>query len=210
MAGNMREVYVDTQASLEHINRMREKSGPYDAEAVPGKSPCWHLLCVDHGNTAASHLIGRRFGIYQPIETRDAVVRGRLRTISRSMFPGYLFVFVWDIDRHARRIMACTGVRSIMRDDNKFVVVPDDLIDRIRRMENTLNPVNVLPEDLIQPTKAKKNKKKKHKRYAKAAVIPAQQSVTIDIYPKSYWRDFENMDAAERIGLLRYELSLSS
>ena len=56
------------------------------------------------------------------------VLRHELIDLSdKLMFPGLVFVFVWDVLAHWRRIMACPGVQSIMVDGNeKPVIVPDD------------------------------------------------------------------------------------
>jgi len=55
------------------------------------------------------------------------------------LFPGRVFVFVWDVLAHWRRIMACPGVQAIMvNGSEKPVVVPDAEINHIQVMQYVL------------------------------------------------------------------------
>ncbi len=54
----------------------------------------------------------------------------------RLIFPGRVFVFVWDVLAHWRRITACPGVSAIMCDGaERPIVVPDEQINRIQILQ---------------------------------------------------------------------------
>lgn len=126
----------------EYIRSSEEKAakaGPFAAEITPSRPALWHLLMTEPSreSLAASHLIGRRFAIYLPVFGADVVLpnSGQCRA-GKPLFPGYLFVFVWDIFKHWRRIHACPGVaRVVTADDDRPVVVPDKVIDDIQVLE---------------------------------------------------------------------------
>jgi hypothetical protein len=107
--GNLAQAYHDLQANAEREDFIRgadERRGPLDAEIVEGCSPRWHAIVAApaYERIAAAHLAGRRFGIYLPETEYEVVRRGRKRRKHRLMLPGYVLIFVWDIDRHLRRV----------------------------------------------------------------------------------------------------------
>ncbi len=137
--GNMAGVYLDLAREAEESVRQRdERQGPYHAEIVDGCEPLWHVLIVEPASEriTAAHLVGRRFGVYLP-EFDKKVVQpsGRVRLVRRRLFPGYLFLFVWDVMRHMRRIRACPGAIHLLFDGSHPAVVPDKLIDRMQAIE---------------------------------------------------------------------------
>src|SRR5690348_11148010 len=98
--GNMLDVYADVARRAEREAMMvEEKQGSFAAEIVAGCAPSWHLIRTVpvRESLAASHLIGRRFGTYLPTFGRDDVlpVSGKVKA-GKPLFPGYLFVFVWN------------------------------------------------------------------------------------------------------------------
>lgn len=125
---------------------------PRAAEIVPGEGPKWYLLEVFETSQREiqKELSKRRFGIFIPETEVVEVVRGRKITRRVMLFPGYIFVFVWDIDRHWSRIMGVPGVIQVMASADgtmtegqkigcafgKPFVIPDDKIDDIRRLES--------------------------------------------------------------------------
>jgi transcription antitermination factor NusG len=120
------------------------------AEIIPGVSPRWHVL-ETHPNServVASHLIARRFGFYIPETEHDIVRRGRKLHVTRLMFTGYVFVFVWDILRHASRLATIPGVARIMRhppdedgQPGSYVTLTDEMINIVRVEENRKRPL---------------------------------------------------------------------
>ena len=83
----------------------------------------------------------------------------------RLIFPGKVFVYVWDVLAHWRRIMSYPGVQSIMCDGaERPIVVPDAQINRIQLLQVELS----IP------------KPKRRKRYP-----PAEHRITIST--ASHW-----------------------
>jgi transcription antitermination factor NusG len=107
------------------------KLGPYRAQIIPDAKPAWHIVKTAPGqeNKAAQFLEDRCVGVFLPKFVKGArlVMKHELVDLSdKLLFPGMVFVFVWDVLAHWRRIMACPGVQSIMVDGNeKPVIVPD-------------------------------------------------------------------------------------
>lgn len=119
-----------------------ERRGPLDAEIIEGLTPRWHILqtspCREHD--AAEYLSERKFGVYLPYygeRTKDRF--GKPNYVVHTMFPGYLFVFVWGLLLQRRRILACPGVSAIVYFADEPAVVPDEQISRIQTGEFMLD-----------------------------------------------------------------------
>jgi transcription antitermination factor NusG len=110
--------------------------------AEPSTTPAqWHLLRVQlhQESVATAHLVARRFGAYLPtFRTLERAGNGRRREVRRPIFPGYVFIFVWGLERHLRRIRACPGVIDIERFAGS-VVVPDYAVDLVQLIEARLD-----------------------------------------------------------------------
>jgi transcription antitermination factor NusG len=93
-------------------------------------------------NKATDYLADRGFGVFLPRFAKGArlVLPHEVVDLSELLiFPCRVFVFVWDILAHWRRIMACPGVQAIMTNGSeKPVVVPDHEIHRIQVMQYVL------------------------------------------------------------------------
>ncbi|WP_316184705.1 transcription termination/antitermination protein NusG [Bradyrhizobium sp. SZCCHNRI1003] len=186
-----------------------------NAEIVPKVSARWHVIEThpNHERTAAAHLIARRFGVYLPETECDVVRRGKKVHVTPVMFPGYLFVFVWDIDRHWSRIVSNPGVAGIMTLPDASgarlpVVMSDALIDYIRIVENgerSLPDILVLDDIDIG--------KKKRRRWRKDR-IGKRKLTQDDIICVRTWDAFRDgissLDSEERNQTLMTALSLPS
>lgn len=176
------------------INARRDRDGPYRAELRPGTSPQWHLVKCAPGdeNKVSAHFAGRGIGGYLPefevsYQRKGATLRAR-----RLLFPGYIFVFVWDVKVHWRRIMACPGVVRIECVDEHPVVVPDDMIRRMQVIE-ALNGATL--ESLLKRGRGKRGR-----------FDGTPKTVTIST--KSYMDGITRLDAQGRIGRLHTALGL--
>jgi transcription antitermination factor NusG len=148
---------------------------PFAAEIVPGITPLWHVIEThpNHERTAAAHLIARRFGVFIPEIEETLIRRGRKIDVTRLMFRGYLFVFVWSIMQHLGRIETCPGVaRVIFVDDEPDrprlpAVISDKKIDEIRAVENSKRPLAgfMVDEDAFVAKKKRRWSKKKKEWY---------------------------------------------
>ena len=127
--------------ALEIAAEFDRKIGPFKAEIVPDATPAWHILRTAPGqeDKAARFLEARAFGVFLPRFVKGArlvLPREIVDLSDKLLFPGKLFVFVWDVLAHWRRITACPGVQSIMCDGSERpVVVPDMQMNRIQILQ---------------------------------------------------------------------------
>lgn len=181
--------------ALEIQAELEEKLGPYRAEIVPDASPLWHIAttyAAEEGE-AMKFLADRGFGVYIPYFEKDTIRRGRRVPVQSSLFPGHLFLFVWDIKRHWRRIMSCPGVAKILTVDERPVVVPFDAIYRMQAIEFS-------GIQAVQP---------KPRRRRKGALREAlHDNDIISISTKSYWEKVIELDDDGRNRLLHRALGI--
>jgi transcription antitermination factor NusG len=183
-----------------------------------GIAGCWHVIetMTNQEGIAAGHLVGRRFGIYVPETEHTIIRRGRKLEVRRPMFPGYVFVFVWDIAWHWLRLRSIPGVARIMtRTSDEGVpeplAVPDYLIDRIRIVENGERPLGDVTIESVASGSKKKRCKRKNGRAHK------QVSGDVRVGDKLQWRTWDafrdgitDVDSDKRNQTLLAALSLPS
>jgi transcription antitermination factor NusG len=139
--GNMADVYRDVARTAEaSIRQSDERRGPFAAEIVEGCTPHWHVLITApaHEQIAAAHLVARGFGIYHPtFEQKVPRCGARAAHVARRpLLPGYLFLFVWDLNRHWRRVRACPGVIDLLLDGSgRPAIVAEEMIDYLQAKE---------------------------------------------------------------------------
>lgn len=210
---------------------------PLNAQIRPNCTPRWYVVVVVPGceNRASGHLIGRRFGVFDPFGQVKVVQRGRVRIKTERLLPGYLLVFAWDIEQQQRRVRACPGVLDILRKgDGTAAVVPDELIDylqgkEISRSSDVLELAHSLGIDPATPIpvmrdkaarskkwskKLKKNKKKqKNQRGYDAAPVAVPRPSPVEIATIRSYSALEGIDelaAPERISLFHRAIGLGS
>lgn len=201
--GNLLEVYQEIARRAEHEAMMvEERQGPFAAEILSGSAPAWHLVrtAPARETLAAAHLVGRRFATYLPTFGRDDVlpISGKVKA-GKPMFPGYLFLFVWNIHAHWRRILGCPGVANVVVIDERPVVVPDRVIDEIQVLE-------VLNGKLDDACRAGKRGWRKRRRDGS---LPAGRQ-TVTISTPSAFGGLAGLDDATRISVLHEALGLAS
>lgn len=192
---------------------------PLLAEIVPDVTPNWHVIetLPNHERSVAAHLIARRFGMFVPETEEDIVRRGRKLHVTRLMFTGYVFVFVWDIAAHAGRLTSIPGVARLMCHpavDGGFpkpVVVADSVINRIRAVENSKRPLPAITiEGLAYSPKHKRRRWRKHRRDQQKAEL-AKASEVIAVRPWDAFQDaIATLDEGGRNQTLLVALGLSS
>lgn len=131
-----RELSDDVKAELARSAPMID---PRMAEVVPGVEAKWFLVEIYRARAEAK-ITELGFGLCVP-EVREVIVRrGRKINCRRSMFPGYVLVFMWNGNRNYRRLMACEGVSSIVG------ALHDEEVDLIRAVENAQGfPLRIKP-----------------------------------------------------------------
>lgn len=223
------------------IERARRKYGkawdlPITAQILPTVSPQWYVITIvpEHENIASGHLVGRGFGVFDPFGMIKMIVRGKVRLRHQRLLPGYLLVFVWDVEQQKARIRACPGVLDILRYGNgRAVTVADDLVNYLQAKEISrsagamdwarelgIDPATPLPIARAKAEKSKKRKKKLYKNKKKGrrpvqreavAVAPPQAPVEIaTIRPYSALEGIEDLVASERISLFNRAIGLGS
>lgn len=183
--------------AIEITAELDAKLGPYPAEIVPTVTAQWHVAatvpaCEDK---AIKFLSARGFGVYAPAFEVTHLARGRKVKRYRPLFPGHLFLFVWDIRRHWRRIKACPGIARILCIEEEPVTVPYDAIHRMQAIEFT-------GIEALKP-------KRRSWRKKKGRIIEAGPNI-ISISPKSYWHGIERLDDDSRNRLLHKALGLEA
>lgn len=175
------------------------RQGPIHAEIVSGEAPRWHILQTkpQQEESTAEHLEDRAFGVYLPRFRTSWTDRfGKKRWRFNNFFPGYLFVFVWDVMRHQHRILAVPGVSSIVYFAGQAATVPDELIDRIQIQE-------FIAERATAP-RPRRRRKNRDRDY-----LDDDQPGMITIHTRDVWHGMEHLDADTRNLVLRKALGLT-
>lgn len=188
--------------ALEIAAAIEAKRGPYFAEVVPDVQANWHIVTTwaAQEETAADWLAHRAFGVFVPRFADGAAMRDRFGAevdlSEKLIFPCRVFVFVWDILRHWRRLRACPGVAGVMVDDRERpVIVPEGEISRIQAMQFSKLP-------LAQPATARTRRR----RYRRIAPPADSIDAVMTISTRSYW----HVDGEERNRVLDESLGLAS
>ena len=154
--------------SPETLAALAKPAATYDsrnAELVPGVEGRWQVVEVYPGaeRKVADEMIVRRFGIYLPEFEETIVRRGRKIDRTELMFPGYIFVFVWDAVEHRSRIEAIGGVLRLVMDVNGVPLgLTDDEIDLIRTVENQRRPLRLQEFSVeVEPRKKRRRRRKR-------------------------------------------------
>jgi transcription antitermination factor NusG len=201
------------KANAENEIRVRdERMGPYRAEVVPGATPSWVAVTVvaAHENIAAAHLSARGFGIYLPEIERTEIRRGRRVDFKRLMLPGYVFVHVWDLDRHTRRIRACPGVLDFMKFGDEIVRLSWRVINEIRVIENLERPISLPMDEVIVPVKKKKRWRKSRVAQTETRQVPNEILCVHAYSPFIEEMRQAGLDDEERLSAFHRRLGLGS
>lgn len=94
----------------------------------------WYLIQAKPGQAAKAQveLENQGFDTYLPIIDVEKRVRGKLTTKSEPLFPGYLFIFLSEIDSNWRPIRSTRGVAKIVSFGPNPAVVPAEAVSAIR------------------------------------------------------------------------------
>jgi transcription antitermination factor NusG len=151
---------------LAALAKPAERFDSRNAELLPNVAPQWYVIEVWPGaeRKVADELTARRFGIYIPGEEVTMVRRGRKFEAVELLFPGYIFVFVWDVLRHRGRIESIDGVLRVILDVNGVpLFLSDREIDKVRYLENQHRPIQ-LEQFSIEVDPPRKKRKRRQKR----------------------------------------------
>jgi transcription antitermination factor NusG len=174
MSLNDRFSVLDLSRFIDLSREEYDRQGDLDAEIVEGVKPKWHVIEAFPGQEfkVRDTLAERRFGVFFPTyrvweKNRYGVTVMKVRRL----ISQYLFVFVWDIDRHWTRITGVDGVSRILKDGNEAAIIKDEVIAHLRVLE-------VYVEEKIEFANKNKKPKRRKKKHAHNG-----DDDTVKIYP---------------------------
>ncbi|MBN3966965.1 transcription/translation regulatory transformer protein RfaH [Pseudomonas gregormendelii] len=103
--------------------------------------PRWYLiLCKPRQDSRAEENLTRQaFKCYRPIQLIERIQRGRRTTSVRSLFPGYLFIQLDQLNDNWHPIRSTRGVNQLVTFGKQPIAVADELIEQLRkRLQNHL------------------------------------------------------------------------
>lgn len=163
----------------------------------------WYVIEVASRDVEAE-LVKRRFGIYVPEEDETIIRRGRKIDRRVLMFPGYVFIFLWETDANWHRMVSIRGVTTVLG------TLSDDQVDKIRYCENCARPVLLQNFEVEQDVIPKKRRKRFRKAKRKIVVV---QDEVVSVRAGG-WSRLEDammsLDSEGRNQALRNMLSVSS
>lgn len=164
-----------TQNHMAGVHRHGVQS--LDAEVIPGAHAMWHLIETDREVTTAAGLAGRRFGVYLPYQ-RVAGMRKGLKVVKTElMFPGYVFVWVHDLEIQWPRMRAIPGVWRVLKHANgEPVIVSEPVIDYIQMLEHRHD------QALSKLWEGRPAKRSRRGKGASSAGEPEEQEITARCY----------------------------
>lgn len=217
--GDVRKALRDVEVG--DVVEFVDPGDPLSAEVYPGIEPHWYVLetMPNHERSVAAHLIARRFGVYVPETEHDIIRRGRKIHVTRLMFTGYVFVFVWGILAHMSRLETIPGVARVICHpptlDGKAgqpVVVPDKAINIVRAEENRKRPLRAVMCDEF--TGQKKVRKRRKVKAWEETLRAEEEEAANDIIDIRSWDAFRDavtaVDSGGRNQSLMRALGLSS
>lgn len=192
---------LDLSRFIDQSQREHDRQGNLDFTIVEGVTPRWYVVEVRSGSEfeVRDKLAERRCGVFLPtfgVWSRDRFGKSKKRM--RKLFPGYVFVFVWGIEKHWTRITGIDGVIQILKDGNEAAIVPDEIIAHLRIRE-------VYEEEKID---YEKTEKKRRRRRKKRHVEELEGDITIR--PWSAFENLETLDAKKRRAVFHKALGLAS
>lgn len=174
--------YLDQMAERATARAVLE--GPLDAEILVDCSPCWHILKIVPANErrAQVQLVARKFGVYLPTFRDKKTKRVKL------LVPGYLFLFVWDVKFHWKRIRSCEGVLGIMLDGGRPAIIDDEEIERLQAREN---------ERMLTIDRTRRRRRRRSQHDNDAVAVHS-------------WSAFADLDESRRENLLSKALGIAA
>lgn len=206
------------ESSLDALYRMRSDSV---CEIAEGAKADWYLVRTFPGDDlkAMRWLARRRFGVFRPTQQRRAsrndhrLVQGR-----EAMFPGWLFVFCWDIGTMRDRILACPGVMQILCYPDTVRPVPIDergFIDRLRAIADDYSEnapharaYTIARRNTVRIAKGRRPRLDKHRR---KQLHTLKERAKIELHwDEETWKSINELDANARISVLLQALNAPS
>lgn len=95
---------------------------------------CWYLLTSkpNQDQKAQEQLENQGYRVYRPLIVRNRKRRGKLVTVSESLFPRYMFIYLNTSSDNWAPIKSTVGVSGIVRFGQAPAKVPSNLIHKLQ------------------------------------------------------------------------------
>ncbi|MHC8315209.1 transcription/translation regulatory transformer protein RfaH [Pseudomonas sp. LB3P31] len=116
--------------------------------------PRWYLIqCKPRQDSRAEeNLMRQGFKCYRPIQTVERFLRGRRTTTQDSLFPGYLFIQLDQLNDNWHPIRSTRGVNQLVTFGTQPIAVADELIEQLKQhlAEKQQAPKTIEPGDRVR------------------------------------------------------------
>ena len=116
--------------------------------------PRWYLIqCKPRQDSRAEENLTRQaFKCYRPIQHVERIQRGRRTTSVESLFPGYLFIQLDQLNDNWHPIRSTRGVNQLVTFGKQPIAVADELIDQLKQRlsEKPQESVSLKPGDRVR------------------------------------------------------------
>ena len=120
----------------------------------PHPPPRWYLIqCKPRQDARAEeNLIRQSFTCYRPTQQVERIQRGRRSTSVESLFPGYLFIQLDQLNDNWHPIRSTRGVNQLVTFGKQPIAVADDLIEQLQQQLNEApaEPATFEPGDRVR------------------------------------------------------------
>ena len=116
--------------------------------------PRWYLIqCKPRQDSRAEENLTRQaFKCYRPAHHVERIQRGRRVTSVESLFPGYLFIQLDQLNDNWHPIRSTRGVNQLVTFGKQPIAVADELIDQLKQRlsEKPQESVSLEPGDRVR------------------------------------------------------------
>jgi transcriptional antiterminator RfaH len=115
--------------------------------------PRWYLIqCKPRQDSRAEENLTRQaFKCYRPTQSVERIVRGRRTTLVESMFPGYLFIQLDQLNDNWHPIRSTRGVNQLVTFGKQPIAVDDELIEQLRKRSQKQLPASTEDSIALEP-----------------------------------------------------------
>lgn len=197
------------------VAALQERMLPTDCEIDPDKPADWYLVRTLPGDDmrALRWLAHRRFGVFRPMQQRENKRNGVKVQGMEPVFPGWLFVFVWDARKMRTRIETTPGVMKMLcyPDTDRPVPISQAFVDRLRAL-SWVYDANAPAAGHASVTGKRHSRRRprlgKHARKAADAIHKLKKALKRHgKFDQSTWEQAATLAPTERIGLLERALN---
>lgn len=188
-----------------------------ECEITANATANWYLVQTmpNEEGMALRWLARRGFGAFRPMQQRSEKRNPHIKIQGwEPVFPGWVFVFIWDIRRMKARIERCPGVFKVFSDPatKEPVVISDKFINNLRALgwnyEDNARPARVFSNYTKPPRKTRMQRpQKRHRKALQKLKKSLKRSGNWD---SSTWEAMNDLAPHERITLLQRAVANSA